>query len=398
MKKAVIIIVVLAAAGYLGWRIHVKASELEEAGGGPGGRGGPRGGAVVAVETAPVRKETIRDIVLFTGSLQADSYFIVAPKVSGRLEQLMVNIGDPVETGDLIAVIDDDEYTQQSEQVKAELDVARANLEEAKSALDAEQREFERVQALRTKQIASESEFDGARARYDAQDARYRVAMAQVNQREAALKAAEVRLSYTRISTAWEGGGTRAVAERFIDEGAMLRANDPLVSIIDISALTAVVYVIERDYSKITVGQEAIVTTDAFPDKTFTGKVVRVAPLLRETSRQARVEIEVPNPDRLLKPGMFVIARIEFSRHENATVVPVSALARRDGETGVFTVDSQAMKAAFIPVTVGIRTTDEVEITDPPLEGIVVTLGQHLLSDGAAVSLPAALGAAGGEE
>jgi len=388
MKKAVIIIVVLAAAGYLGWRIYVKASELEDTGGGR--RDG--GGAVVAVETAPVKKEMILDVARFSGSLQADTYFIVAPKVSGRLEQLMVDIGDTVESGDLVAVIDDDEYAQQAVQAKAEFDVARANQEEAKSALDAERREFERVEALRAKQIASESEFDGARARYEAQDARYRVAQAQVSQREAALKAAEVRLSYTRISAAWEGGGTRSVAERFVDEGAMLRANDQIVSIIDIGSLTAVVNVIERDYSKITIGQEALVTTDAYPGRTFVGRVQRVAPLLRETTRQARVEIDVPNADGLLKPGMFVLAEIEFGRHENATVVALSALARRDGQMGVFTIDTDAMKATFVPVTTGIRTEEAVEITDPPLEGIVVTLGQHLLSDGASVSLPAAGG------
>ena len=82
--------------------------------------------------------------------------------------------------------------------------------------------------------------------------------------------------------------------------------NAPIVSILDIHSLTAVIHVIERDYSKVRVGQKVIVTTDAFPGSTFTGKIVRIAPLLKETSRQARVEIEVPNRDRLLKPGMFI--------------------------------------------------------------------------------------------
>ena len=92
----------------------------------------------------------------------------------------------------------------------------------------------------------------------------------------------------------------------------------------------ALIDVIERDYPDVGPGQEAVIDTDAFPGREFAGKVTRVAPLLKETSRQARVEIEMPNPERLLKPGMFVRVRIEFDRHENATVVPLAALARRE--------------------------------------------------------------------
>ena len=175
--------------------------------------------------------------------------------------------------------MDDDEYAQQVEQAKAELAVAEANVQESESALAVEQREFERAQALREKKIASESDFDTARARYEAVEARNKVAIAQVAQRSAALAAAQVRLSYTRIAAEWEdSAGKRFIGERFVDEGAMLRANDPIVSVIDISTLTAVVYVIERDYSQISVGQEALVTTEALPGKTFTGTVKRLAP------------------------------------------------------------------------------------------------------------------------
>jgi RND family efflux transporter MFP subunit len=345
----------------------------------------------VAVEVAPVHKGTIRDIGFFTGSLLPKSYFVVAPKIAGRLEKLLLNIGDRVKRGQLIAVLDDEEYAQQVEQVRAELEVAKANVEESLSTLDMAQREFERAKALRQKKIASESELDAALAQFKAQDAKYKVALAHVTQKEAALKAAQVRLSYTKIRAWWEDGNEpRVVGERFVDEGAMLKANDSIVSVLEIQTLTGVIHVIERDYSEVQIGQEARITTDAFPGRTFTGKVTRVAPLLKETSRQARVEVEIPNRERLLKPGMFIRAQIQFARHDDATVVPVTALTKRNDQQGVFLVDTQHMKARFVPITVGIVNGGLVEVLRPLLSGSVVTLGHHLLENGSPITLPQA--------
>ncbi len=382
MKKGLVVVLLLALVGALAWRI---SSTIGAAG--SSGRDGPRQAGAVPVEVAEVGTKTLRDVARFSGSLVADSYFLVAPKVSGRLEKLLVDIGDEISSGDLLAVMDDDEYSQQVEQARAEVDVAAANVQEAESALKVEEREFERVQALRDKKIASESEFDSAGARFEAFDARRKVALAQVAQRQASLKAAEVRLSYTRITAAWDDPrATRRIGERFVDEGAMLRANDPIVSVIDISALTAVVHVIERDYSRIKVSQQASITSEALPGMTFTGTVKRLAPLLRESSRQARVEIEVPNTGLLLKPGMFALVEIELGRHDNATVVDAKAIARRECVPGVFLIDTAAKTASFVPVTLGITDDKQAEILDPPLSGLVATLGQHLLFDGASVT------------
>ena len=383
MKKALVILVVLAVAGLFGWEVYRRASMSS------GESVRPHKAFAVAVEVANVQKTEIHDVELFTGSLIPESYFIVAPKVAGRLEKLFVDIGDSIKQGQLVAMLDDGEYAQQVEQARAELEVSRANVKESRSSLDIAKREFERAQALRQKKITSESDLDAARAKYEAQEARYKVALAQVAQKGAALKAVKVRLSYTKMRVSWEDGDEhRIIGERFVDEGAMLKANDPIVSILDIQSLTAVIHVIERDYSKVRTGQEATVTTDAFPELTFKGKVLRVAPLLKETSRQARVEIEIPNPEGILKPGMFVRVRIEFDRRENATVVPLSALAKRNGRQGVFSVDKQNLKARFIPVTLGIINGELAEVVRPSLSGLVVTLGHHLLEDGSAVILP----------
>lgn len=342
----------------------------------------------VAVEVAPVRQAAIEDVGVFSGSLLPASRFVLAPKIAGRLEQILVNIGDPVEPGQLVATLDDEEYRQQVSQAAAELEVARANLEEVRGTLERSRREYERTMALRKQRIASESQLDAAESDYLALQARLRLAKAQVEQREAALRIAEVRLRYTRIRVPESNGGVRVVGERFVDEGALLAPNTPIVSVLDITRLNAVVHVIERDYAKIRPGLSATITTDAFPGQSFTGRVARIAPLLREQSRQARVEIEIINEGMRLKPGMFVRAQLQFEVLDNATVVPVSALVTRNGTQGVFLVDRQERIARFVPVTIGINTGHRAQVLAPPLTGEVVTLGIHFMVDGALVILP----------
>ena len=343
----------------------------------------------VTVALSPVRVVDLDDAGLFTGTLQPRSQYISAPKISGRLDRVLVNIGDPVRFNQLIAVLEDAEYSQQAERARAELEVAKATLEESRSSLEVARREFERVETLFKQEIASESDHDVAGSRFKAQEARSKVAQAQVSEKEAAWKEAQVRLDYTKIRAAWEEDGDRGsvrfVGERFKDDGAMLTPNTPIVSILDINSLIAVVYVIERDYPKVMIGMSAECTTDAYPDQIFTGRIARIAPLLRETSRQARVEVEIPNADHRLKPGMYLRATIKFGTHEKATVVPLSAVSRRDGSQGVFLADTAALKVKFIPVTLGITNGDQAEVLEPPLAGEVVSLGQHLLEDGASI-------------
>ena len=383
MKKFFSVLLVLAIFGIAGWQAYKRISASADK------KGISRSAVAVAIETKPIRKDVIRDIGIFTGSLLPKSQFIVAPKVAGWLKKLLVNIGDTVQQNKMIAILDDEEFTQQVQQARAELQVAKANAENCTSDLDIAKREYERAKALREKQIASASELDESEAAFNACQTRLKVSLAQVAQMESALKTADVRLSYTKVQAFWEDGDdTRVVGERFVDEGALLQVNEPIVSILENNPLTAVVYVIERDYQKVKVGQQSVVTTDAYPDKTFTGSVVRIAPMLKESSRQARVEIEVPNSDQLLKPGMFVRAKIEFARHDNAMQVPFAALVRREDKEGIFIADLNNLKARFVPVTTGIINGELAEVIEPEISGLVVTMGNHLLEDGSDIMLP----------
>ena len=355
-----------------------------------GKKGTGHSAEAIAVETKPVQKGTILDLAVFTGSLEPRAQFSVAPKVAGWLKKLLVDVGDEVERNQVIALLDDEEFAQHLEQAKAELLVTKANAENSASDLDLVKREYERVKSLREKQIASAVELDESEAAFNAGRTKYKVSLAQVAQKQAALKTAEVQLSYTKVQAFWEEGDKiRVVGERFVDEGTLLQVNQPIVSILENNPLTAVVYVIERDYPKVKIGQEAIITTDAYPDKTFAGKITRIAPLLKESSRQARIEVEVPNTDHLLKPGMFVRARVEFTRHENATLVPFTAIVKRNGKDGVFIVDEENLKANFVAVVQGIVSDEQVEILEPAISGLIVTMGNHLLENGSDITLPA---------
>jgi RND family efflux transporter MFP subunit len=384
MKKIFLTAVIAVFVILLGWRIFRSVSGTA---GGAGG--GKQMQQAVAVEVTPVVKGTIRDVKQFTGSLLPRSGFIVAPKVAGYLEKITVDMGDSVKNGQLIALLDSQEYLQAVEQARAALDVAKANVAESKSALEVAKREFERIQILREKQIASESELDGVEAGYKTSHARYKVALAQVEQAEAALKAAEVRLSYTRIKVSWQGENNRRfIGERYADEGTMLRANDPIVSVLDIDTLKAVIDITEDDYSMVHIGQPVVLKTDAYSGREFTGKIVRKSPELKETSRTAGVEALISNLNYMLKPGMFVRAEIEMARHEKVVIVPYASLTKREGKQGVFLLNQKDMKVEFIPVETGIVTSELVEIVSPPIDGYVVTLGQHLLDKGSSVVLP----------
>lgn len=400
MKKILGILIAISLVGLLGWQIYQRVQDFRATNTGsgrpsappgtPGGQPGARfARPAVAVEIAEVQQKTIQDVGQFTGSLLPSSQFIVTPKVAGQLEQLLVNIGDRIERGQLIAKLDDEMFRQAVEKARAELEVAKATLSETQSALEIAKRDFERSKTLSQSNILSQSKLDAAEAAYNAAVASQKVARATVTNRQSGLDTAQLNLSYTEITADWNSGGkTRVVGERYVDEGAILKANDSMVSLLDLSTIICEINVIERDYFRIRQEQEAAIMTDAFPGTPFTGKVARIAPLLQEQSRQARVEIEIPNPEELLKPGMFVRVRLQFDNIENATVVPISALVKREEQQGVFVADIGNMTARFTPVTVGVTSNGLAQILEPPLSGAVVTLGQHLLEDGATIMLP----------
>lgn len=368
----------------VGWAVAHRLSEA-----GAEGAGTRPKKKIPPVAVAPIERGRIELRRVYSGTLEARAQFVVAPKVGGRIEKLTVDLSDPVQRGQVIAELDDAEYVQAIEQAKADLAVAEANITEAANALTIAQRELERVTQLKQRGVASESQLDTVKADELSKAAAVKVAAAQAERARAALEAAKIRLGYTRVTANWsDSDNQRIVAERFVDAGETVSANAPLMTIVDLTPITGVFYATEKDYARLKVGQPATLTTDAYADRVFRGKITRIAPVFRETSRQARVELEIDNEDHDLKPGMFIRAALTLEVAEDATIVPVEALVLRDGSDGLFVLNADGRTVQWRPVRVGITEGDRVQVAGEGLSGRVVTLGQQLIGDGSEVTIP----------
>jgi RND family efflux transporter MFP subunit len=340
------------------------------------------------VETAPIERGPMELRHTFSGSLASNAEFLVAPKVSGRVEHLAVDIGDPVLRKQEVARLDNDEYVQAVAQAEADLAVADADLTGAENARDIAKRELDRMETLKNRGVSSASQVDAARAAWLAAKARVETAQARVLKARAQVETARIRLGYTTVFADWTGGSdTRFMAEKFVTEGDTVSANTPLVSIVELDPLMAVFFVTEKDYGRLGIGQPALLATDAFPERSFQGHLARIAPVFKTQTRQARVEVQVPNPSLDLKPGMFVRVTVVLEQVANTLMVPESALVTRDSETGIFVVTPDHQKVTWHPVVTGIRQDHQVQIQGVQVSGLVVTLGHQLLDHGSRIRI-----------
>lgn len=384
LKMSILAVVLLGAAAGLGW---IAFSQLQE----QDGAGAREELARAApVEVALIRRGAIELRRTFSGALEARAEFVAAPKVSGRVERLNVHLADPVQRGQVIAELDNAEYIQAVAHAQAELEVARANLAEARSALEIALRELERTATLQRRGVTSESQFDVAKANQLAKQAQLAVARAQVTRAEATLETANIRLGYTKVTADWPGGDEqRVVAERYVDEGETVSANAPLLLIVELDPITGVIFATEQDYARLRPGQPISLTTDAYPGERFLGRIERIAPVFRQATRQVRVELAIENPQQRLKPGMFIRATVVLDRVAETTLVPEQALTTRDEQTGVFVVKADGRSVTWREVQVGIREDGWVQVEGDGLSGRVVTLGQQLVDDGSGITIPA---------
>jgi RND family efflux transporter MFP subunit len=378
LKIAVILLITAAALAAL---FQVTSRD------GSDGRKSGRSQSIVGVNVAPVERRELVEQRVFSGTLEAEKQYDAAAKIGGRIQEIGVSLGQCVKRGDLIAELDSEEFEQQLAQAQAELEVARASLTQARTNLIAAERNYQRAIKLREQKVSAEAELEEAETEKLTKQAGVNLALAQIKQREAALRAAEVRLSYTTLTADWQGGDPddcRYVARTYVDAGDTISANAPLATLVDLSLLKAVINVAERDYGFLEIGQPADISVDIVPGRTFPGTVERLAPVFNETSRQARVEISVANPDTILKGGMFARVHIELGRAEQTIAAPSSAVVQRLGKSGVFIVEDGT--ARFFEVTPGIEDGGWTQVTGLQEGQLVVTLGHHLLSDGVRVS------------
>ena len=403
MRKPVVIVIValLALAGVVVYNRSgdPPASGPGAAGAGyqPGGRGGPGGGVrpPMPVEFAEVIRKPVAEQILVVGNLIGEATVQVVPRVNGRLQSVSVKLADPVRRGQIIARVEDREIQEQVRQAEASYQVSQASIRQREADLKLAKTNLDRSQSLYQRQLLPQQTFDDTQARYEAAQAQLDLARAQFEQAKARLDELKITLSNTLIVSPVDG----FVGKRFLDPGAFASTNAPVASVVDISRVRMVANLVERDVRRIQTGTPARVEVDAFPGETFKGKVSRIAPVFDPATRTAEMEIEVPNPDFRLKPGMYARVQLTVDTRINALTVPRAALVALEGKNGVFVAvkpeapqpaatssgpsQEPAMTARFLPVETGIRDGESIEITSGIDEGAqVITTGAGALKDG----------------
>lgn len=382
LKKVTTVIVVLAASGLLGYKIYDKIQASKNI--------KQKGAAfAVAIEIVPMERKDIRDLRLFTGSLEPWANYNVAPKVGGYwVKSGNIKMGEPLPLNGFIGKIDDTEYQQAFQQAQANYDVTLAQLAEAQATLELRRREFQRQQEL--EKITSKAQLETAEYTMKSQEASVQVKAAELKRQAAALEIAQIQLNDTVISNLITDPQSRAfVAEKLVNIGDLVSPNQVILKVVDIGRLNAKISVIEKDYPYLKVGQLAEISTDAYPNKIFYGKIKHIAQNLQSKSRQAEVEVQIDNESLELKPGMYVRVFLEFAKHDNAQVVPRNAIVKQHDKEGIFLLDAPNEQALFVPVQTGIVLDDKVEILKPTnIRQPIITLGNHLLVHNSKVLIP----------
>ena len=341
----------------------------------------------IVVNVVKPEHVTMLDERVYSGTTQAWSSFDIDPEISAKLVSLKFDIGDKIRKGDLIAQLDDSNYDQAVRQAEAELAVAKAKDVEVKALLKLRKSQYDRLKLLLDSNATSDSEFENAESAMKVQEAALIQSEANIQNCEARLAAAKVKLDDTRIFAEWNSGSDiRHVGDRYVDEGSLVSPGKPILKIIEIDRIKARIPIIERDFRFLQVGQKAEVTTDAYPGTVFEGTVEMISNELAESTRTVVAILSIPNTDFRLRPGMFVRVRIVLSEHKDTQAVPPNAVLSRNDQRGIFTIAAD-QTAQFIPVQTGLETRTRVEILSPELTGPVVTVGNHMLENGKQVEI-----------
>lgn len=326
-------------------------------GGGPGGFGGGGFRPPMTVEVGKPAKGDITAQLTVVGNLIGAQTVDVVPRTAGRLVSMNVKLGDRVARGQLLAKIEDQEINEQVKQAEASFEVAQATIRQREADLKFAQVNLERSQNLFQRQLLPRQSLDDAEARQAAAAAQLDLARAQFQQAQARLEELRIAKGNTNIVSPVNG----FVGKRNMDPGAWASQQAPVASVVDISSVRLVANVVEKDLRLVNAGDPAAVSVDAFPGETFKGRIARVAPVLDPATRTAEIEIEVPNADFRLKPGMYARMSVTIESRSGATLVPKAAVVDYDGARGVFTLSAEN-KAKFRPLEIGIEDAERVEV------------------------------------
>jgi membrane fusion protein (multidrug efflux system) len=324
------------------------------------GKNGEDAGAMQEPEERPtpvliatLERGTIQGQIRAASTIEAELQVTVHAESVGRITSLVLEEGDTIEAGQVLARI-------RREAQSLGVERAETNLADA-------ERELARVEALFRQGIASQSELDQARTRVDT---------ASLDKRDRRRD-----LSNTVIVAPFTGVLTR----RFVDEGAFVANGAQVFEITDFSTLVARVYVPERELDRIAVGQPAQIVGKAAKNRQGTGSVRRIAPVVDATTGTVKVTIALPTElaggSNGFLPGMYAEVTLTTERHENVPLVPKPALIHEDEQTFVFIADGD--RARRVLIQTGLADDDFVEVIGGIDVGArIIVAGQTGLKDG----------------
>jgi membrane fusion protein (multidrug efflux system) len=335
-----------AAAGY--WYVALRPT------GDPAAAMAPPADFAMPVEAHPVRVGPVVVEVRAVGSLRSNESVLIAPEIAGRIGAIAVEEGAPVEAGAPIATLDYAVYEAELAQAEASLVLSRQN--------------HKRAEELVAKGAGTQRALDEAKA-------------ALAHDR-AAVDLARARLAKTQVVAPFAG----VLGMRRVSVGAYVNAGDPIINLEQIDPIKVDFRVPEAALATVAPGRPIAITVDSLPGRTFEGTIMAVDPLVDEAGRSIVVRARLPNPDGVLKPGLFARVAVIVERRDQALLVPERAIVPFGEDNFVFRVVDGV--AAMTKVTLGQRQAGEVEILDGvSAEDTVVTDGLLKIGDGSPVAV-----------
>jgi RND family efflux transporter MFP subunit len=312
---------------------------------------------VAAPRTAAAAVVEVPDVITLNGTLLADEESNLAPLVAGRVVEVMVERGQRVEEGQELVRLRDTDFRLQQQAARAQLEQAEARLgvvdgavpppdetAEVRSALaqmELADEQFRRAEELAQRGVYSQAQLDEARAR--AQTSREQHRLAIQNARGAAASLASARAQLRQASTAVTDSVVRApfageIASRNVSVGEYVGPQAQLVTLVRTDPLRLELEVPEARVLDVRPGQRVEVRLDAVPDRPYEGTVRYVSASVNRQSRALTVEAMLPNPEGVLRPGMFANARIDLGRTRRLVSVPRAAILESAGVQRAFVV------------------------------------------------------------
>jgi len=333
----------------------------------------------VTVSRAAMRTTTLR--MTTTGDIRAFAKASVVSEVAGTIEELRVEMGEPIASGDVIAVVEHAEASAAVRQAEAALQAAKAQVAQAEATLNNKEIEYERIRKLFDDGVASEQTLDDVESKRDVANASKEVVLAQVAQAEAALEQARVSLANHFIHAPISG----VITKRYVDKGDKNNPSDPIVSIAQTDPVKVMCDFPERDLPLLRVRQSARLEVDAYPNIEFPAEISIVSPVVDPVARTVAVELIAPNAEGRLRPGMF--ARVTVIGDEvEMLAVPGDALTRIPGTGAQFVFVIDGGHARRVDVKVGVRAEGWTEVSGDVQPGdMVVVEGQGNLKSGSRV-------------